>query len=297
MIAVYLLGVGGALCVVLGVWGVYLVRAGEQVAASAVPPVPKRQKSDMSPLVRIADRLGAPFARLVEELLAPQRARIVKRIEAAGRPDGMTYESYCRQTAGFAVLFGAVGGFLMLQGELLFGAACMLGALQHEGMIRARMRKRQDEIQRTMPDFLDVLAVTVSAGLSFRHALGRVAESMPGPLADEFMIALRQMDLGVPRRQAFEDLRKRNDSEAIGQFVTAILQAEELGAPLSSALNDIALDMRREAAQWAKQRAQRISPQVTAVTAFLVMPALLAVMAGAMFIGTNGGGLGGISSP
>ncbi|GLZ08938.1 membrane protein [Actinomadura sp. NBRC 104412] len=296
MLPVYLMGSGAALCVVLGMWGLRLARAEEQVAASAVTVVPKR-KSDLSVFIRLADRLGAPLARAVRELLAPQREKIVKRIEAAGAPGGMTYESYCRQSAGFVVMFGIPSALLLLQGQILFGAVCMLGALQHEGVIRARVRKRQDEIQRSMPDFLDVLSVTVAAGLSFRHALERVADSMPGALAAEFMTALRQMDLGTPRRQAFEDLRARNDSEAVSQFVTAILQAEELGAPLSSTLNDIATDMRREAAQWAKQRAQKVSPQITAVTAFLVLPALLAVMAGAMFIGTNGGGLGGFTGP
>ncbi|TDD79595.1 type II secretion system F family protein [Actinomadura darangshiensis] len=296
MLPVYLMGLGAAACVLLGLRGLQLARADEQVAVSAMPPSPKR-KNDLSVFVRIADRLGAPLARPTQELLAPQKTKILRRIEQAGRPGGMTYESYCRQSAGFLVLFGVPGVFLMLQGEMLYGAACLLGALQHEGVIRARMRKRQDQIQRSMPDFLDVLAVTVAAGLSFRHALERVAESMPGALADEFTVALRQMDLGTPRRQAFEDLRKRNDSEAVGQFVTAILQAEELGAPLSSALNDIALDMRRESAQWSKQKAQKISPQITAVTAFLVLPALLAVMAGAMFIGANGGGLGDLGNP
>jgi tight adherence protein C len=138
-----------------------------------------------------------------------------------------------------------------------------------------------------MPDFLDVLAVTVSAGLSFRHALARVADSMPGALADEFTIALRQMDLGTPRREAFEDLRSRNSSEALNQFVTAILQAEELGAPLANALVEIASDMRRESAQWAKRKAQKNTPKVTAVTAALVLPAFMLLVVGAMFFGTG----------
>ncbi|WUH97445.1 type II secretion system F family protein [Spirillospora sp. NBC_00431] len=296
MLTAYLMGLGAAVCVLLGVRGFQLVRAAEQVSISAIPQAPKR-RNDLSVFVRIADRAGAPLSRMTQELLAPQRTKILKRIEQAGRPGGMTYESYCRQSAGFVVLFGVPSVLLMLQGEMLYGSACLLGSFQHEGMIRARMRRRQDQIQRSMPDFLDVLAVTVAAGLSFRHALERVAESMPGPLADEFTIALRQMDLGTPRRNAFEDLRERNDSQAVGQFVTAILQAEELGAPLSAALNEIALDMRRESAQWAKQKAQKISPQITAVTAFLVLPALLAVMAGAMFIGAGGGGLGDLGNP
>jgi tight adherence protein C len=151
---------------------------------------------------------------------------------------------------------------------------------------------RQDNIQRSMPDFLDVLAVTVSAGLSFRLALARVAESMPGPLSDEFMVALRQMELGTPRREAFEDLRDRNNSEAVNQFVTAILQAEELGAPLGTTLVDIGGDLRRDSAQWAKRKAQRATPKITAITMAVTLPALMMVVLGALFIGAGVGSSG-----
>ena len=74
---------------------------------------------------------------------------------------------------------------------------------------------RKDDIDRTLPDFLDVLAVVVSAGLGFRQALDRVAEKYEGPWADELRITLRQMDMGVSRRQAFDELRRRNDSEQV----------------------------------------------------------------------------------
>jgi tight adherence protein C len=199
----------------------------------------------------------------------------------------MTVESYARQTAGFIVIFGGFGLFLLINGQLIFGVLVMLGALQNELLLYGRMRTRQDDIERTLPDFLDVLAVTVSAGLSFRVALSRVSESMPGPLAEEFMVALRQMELGTPRREAFEDLRSRNSAEALGSFVTAILQAEELGAPLETALMEISVDMRRQAAQWAKRKAQRTNPSITAVTTALAMPALMAVVIGAMLFGAG----------
>ena len=188
---------------------------------------------------------------------------------------------------GFVLMFGVFGLMLMASGQLIFGVLTMLGALQNEFVLYARVRARQDDIQRTLPDFLDVLAVTVSAGLGFRHALTRVAESMPGALADEFMVALRQMELGTPRRDAFEDLRKRNDSQALSQFVTAILQAEELGAPLATALIDIGADMRRESAQWAKRKAQRTTPRITAVTTALTLPAVMAIVLGSMLFSSG----------
>lgn len=290
---IYAMAAGGALSVLLGVIGLAQLTAGERVATSAVPVTTKPAKQETFILDVIADLLGGPFARMTMELLTPWRLKIRKRIDAAGRPGGMTVEIYARRTAGYTVLFGLLGLGLVANGQTL-GALAFLGCLQTELVLYSKRVARQDNIQRSMPDFLDVLAVTVSAGLSFRLALARVAESMPGPLSEEFMVALRQMELGTPRREAFEDLRNRNNSEAVNLFVTAILQAEELGAPLGTALIDISSDMRREAAQWAKRKAQRTTPKITAVSMSMTLPALMLVVLGALFLGTDMGGAGGI---
>jgi tight adherence protein C len=287
------MALGAAACVLIGVWGFGLLTADQRVATGTfADPVPKA-KNDTFILNVIADWLGRPFTGIAMEMLSPWRLKIRKRIDAAGRPGGMTVESYARQTAGYAVLFGTFAVWLMLSGLFFFGLICLLGILQTEMLLYGRMKARQDQIQATMPDFLDVLAVTVSAGLSFRVALSRVAGSMPGPLAEEFMVALRQMELGTPRREAFEDLRARNSSEALSQFVTALLQAEELGAPLATALADISQDMRRESAQWAKRKAQRATPRITMVTTALSLPALMIVVLTAMFYG-SGVSIGGL---
>jgi tight adherence protein C len=286
---------GGALAFVLAVWGYSMVTTNERVAADTFATSNRRRaKTDNVFLLNgIADLVGRPFTRVAMEALSPWHGRIRRRIDAAGRPNGMTVESYARQTVGFVVMFGLIGLLVIANGQVIFGVVTMLGALQNEFVLFARVRARQDDIQRTLPDFLDVLAVTVSAGLGFRHALSRVAESMPGALADEFMVALRQMELGTSRREAFEDLRRRNNSGALGQFVTAILQAEELGAPLATALMDIGADMRRDSAQWAKRKAQRTTPRITAVTTALTLPAVMAIVLGSMLF-SSGVDLGGL---
>jgi tight adherence protein C len=285
---VYGLAAAAGLVILLGFWGLSLATAAERVVPSAVPVRSrKKEKSDTFIMAVMADVVGRPFTRLTMDILGPWRSQIRRRIDAAGRPGGMTVETYARRTAGYVLLFGGLGVLFIVSGSYVFGVLCIFASLLNEAFLYSKASARQDEIQRTMPDFLDVLAVTVSAGLSFRHALARVADSMPGALADEFTIALRQMDLGTPRREAFEDLRSRNSSEALNQFVTAILQAEELGAPLANALVEIASDMRRESAQWAKRKAQKNTPKVTAVTAALVLPAFMLLVVGAMFFGTG----------
>jgi tight adherence protein C len=290
----YAIAAAGALVFAAALCGYALLSAGERVAAGAVVPPPKR-KSGLSPFAGVADLIGRPLTGPALRLLSPWRTRIRRRIDAAGRPGGMTVTSYARQTAGYLVMFGTMSLLLISLGQIIIGLLTPLGVLQTELLLYVRGRARQDEIQRSMPDYLDVLAVTVTAGLGFRHAVARVAESMPGALAEEFLIAMRQMELGTPRRAAFEELRARNNSEALGQFVTAILQAEELGAPLSAALSDIARDMRRHSAQYAKRRAQRTTPRITLVSLTLALPALMVLILGALFFSASGGdGFGGL---
>ena len=85
-----------------------------------------------------------------------------------------------------------------------------------------------DALERDLPDFVDILSITVRAGTGYRAALDRVSASLSGPPAEEIRLTLRQMDLGATRREAFEALRKRNDSRTLDIFVGAQLQAEDL---------------------------------------------------------------------
>jgi tight adherence protein C len=135
--------------------------------------------------------------------------------------------------------------------------------------------------------------VTVSAGLSFRGALDRVSSSSEGPLAEEMRSVLREMDIGVSRRRAFTNLRDRNDAEALGSFVTAVLQAEELGVPLSQALIEIAAEIRRGFAQETRRRAARAGPKVSLVVTVTIVPAAM-LLIGSSLVLANIGSLSGV---
>ncbi|MER5968586.1 DUF5936 domain-containing protein [Streptomyces sp. NPDC002055] len=234
----------------------------------------------------VIDRLGMRFAPLVLRMMGPKRVDAVRRrIDLAGNPGGLTLDRYAARRAVYGVL-GAVGAFVMLDKGNLVLAALLLafGIWWTDVGIRAAIRQRKDVIERTLPDFLDVLAVVVSAGLGFRQALDRVADQYAGPWADELRITLRQMDMGVSRRQAFDELRRRNDSEQVAMFVTALQQGEELGAPIVDILIQIATDMRRTDAQNARRRAARAVPKATAViTTFMVPATMILLVAGFVF--------------
>jgi tight adherence protein C len=228
----------------------------------------------------VVDRLGMRYAPAVLRIMGPKQvARYRRKIDLAGNPGGLTIDRYAARRAVYGFLGGL--GFLvfLLRGQVLIALLLLaFGAFWTEVGIWSAIRIRKDEIERTLPDFLDVLAVVVSAGLGFRQALERVNSVYTGPWSDEIRVALRQMDVGVSRREAFDQLRKRNRSEQVAQFVTALQQGEELGAPIARTLLQIAQDMRRTEAQNARRRAARTVPRATAVITTLLVPATMILL-------------------
>lgn len=232
------------------------------------------------------DRLGIRWAPAVLRMMGPKAVNKKRRqIDLAGNPGGLTLDRYAARRAVYGAL-GVLGAFSMLLRGQLFLALVMVafGLFWVEAGIWSAIRVRREHIERTLPDFLGVLAVVVSAGLGFRQALDRVAEKYEGPWSDELRITLRQMDMGVSRRQAFEELRRRNDSEQVAMFVTTLQQGEELGAPIVETLIQIANDMRRTDAQNARRKAARAVPKATfAVTTFLLPGTLVLLTVGFVY--------------
>ncbi|MFD4723753.1 DUF5936 domain-containing protein [Streptomyces seoulensis] len=237
----------------------------------------------------VVDRMGMRYAPLVLRLMGPKLvARYRRRIDLAGNPGGLTIDRYAARRAVYGVL-GTLGFLVFLLRGQWFVALLLLafGAFWTEVGIWSAIRVRRDVIERTLPDFLDVLAVVVSAGLGFRQALDRVSTRYEGPWADELRITLRQMDLGMTRRQAFTELRRRNDSEQVAMFVTALQQGEELGAPIVDTLVSLAKDMRRTDAQNARRKAARAVPKATLMITTFMVPATMLLLGAGLLLGSG----------
>ncbi|MCD9873629.1 DUF5936 domain-containing protein [Streptomyces guryensis] len=237
----------------------------------------------------LIDRLGMRYAPAVLRLMGPKLvSRYRRKIDLAGNPGGLTIDRYAARRAVYGFL-GAVGGlvFLMKGNFILAVVLFAFGAFWTEVGIWSAIRIRKDVIERTLPDFLDVLAVVVSAGLGFRQALDRVASKYEGPWADELRITLRQMDLGMSRRQAFAELRRRNDSEQVAMFVSALQQGEELGAPIVDTLVALAKDMRRTDAQNARRKAARAVPKATMMITTFMVPATMILLGAGLILGSG----------
>jgi tight adherence protein C len=285
------MALGGALCVLVAVAGLRLVRdPGPAARFASGPPAVAGERRREGPLRGLLDALGRRTQPAVLRTIdSEKRTKIRSRLDAAGRPDGMTtVEIYAARKGTWLVLLGVVGIFLCFQGQVVLGVPiAVLGWFWVDAWVWRSMKLRQAHIERDLPDFLDVLAVCVNAGVAFRPALARVAEARGGPLAEEVTVTLRQLSLGASRREAFEALRDRNRSEFLAQFVSALLQAEELGVPIADTLGELAREMRRSSHQRARQRAQRAAPQVTLVVTTFMVPAAMLIIAAALIVGTD----------
>ena len=182
---------------------------------------------------------------------------------------------------GSIVLLCALGGIaiaIFTKAPLFLVVLIAIGLFLPDFALIQSGRKRQEAIEDTLPDFLDILAVTVSAGLSFRSAITKVTERTEGPLADELKTVLHQLDMGETVYDAFSALRRRTTSESLDSFITTLLQAEELGAPLADTLATIALDMRQTTAQRARQKAAKASPKIAGVVTIIMVPGTMALI-------------------
>ncbi|MBR7742636.1 type II secretion system F family protein [Phycicoccus sp. BSK3Z-2] len=245
----------------------------------------KRRATSQGPLAALSYRL-APAVR--RSMPASATTWLRRQIDQAGRPAGMDVDSVIARGVMWAVIVSPAVVIFVLQGRII-PVLLAVGAILVMPLSRlsAVARKRREQIDRDLPDFLDVLAVTVSAGIGFRQALAVVAQRFGGPLSEEIMTTLHQIGTGASVRAAFRSLRERNSSESIEEFATAYLQAEELGAPLVDTLNQIAGDMRRASAQRFRQKAASLAPRVTLLTTIVMVPGAMVLLVVGLFIGSD----------
>ncbi len=290
MINPALTGLAAACCTGVGIRGLVMMRSASAVERRELSVEVGEEGKRRGPTRQVINLIGARLGPVLLERWSDRRRDSVRhRLDLAGRPGAMTVERYAELKAASAVLAVVVGicWGLLLSSWVLGLMLAVLGGISVDIWISRLGRRRQALLERELPDFIDILAITVRAGSGYRAALGRVASSLEGPPAEEIQRTLREMDLGATRREAFEALRARNSSATLESFVAAQLQAEELGVPLSDALAGIARDTRRAAAQEARRRALRATPRVSLIAATLLLPATMLLIAVGLFIGTG----------
>lgn len=140
--------------------------------------------------------------------------------------------------------------------------------------------RRQAQIQRALPDSLDMLTVCMEAGLGFDAALAQVAQNTSGPLAAEFTRALQEMQIGQARTDALRALLTRTTVPELRMFVSALVQAGELGIPIAKVLREQASEMRVRRRQRAEEQAQKVPVKIMFPLITCLFPALMVVIIG-----------------
>jgi tight adherence protein C len=236
----------------------------------------------------LAARLSGAVARITSTSFTEQTE---KRLAMAGNPGDMRVTDWLGMKAlasatAFAVsflLFGLLGGNLGL--GLGLGVAGLLGGyIIPEFWLGGRIKKRQKGIITTLPDALDLLTISVRAGLAFDAALGKVVEKMKGPLVDEFRRALAEVRVGKSRREALRDIIPRTDVQPLTNFVGAIIQAEQLGVSISKVLQVQSEQLRIERRQRAEEMAAKAPIKMLFPLVGCIFPSLFVVILGPAII-------------
>jgi tight adherence protein C len=232
----------------------------------------------------IFDKLGRIMTRRMQ---GGQQQAIQERLNLAGRPGGLTAGGFVALQI-LAMAIGVVLGIgiavlLTLTAPLLYLAPVLggvIGYLVPASTISRRIRKRQKEILLALPSALDLLTISVEAGLAFDAALTRVTEKYRNALASEFTQVLNEVRLGRPRLEALDDMGRRNKVEELNNFLQAIIQSEQLGVGIANVLRIQSEEIRRRRRQRAEEAGQKAPIKMLIPMIGCIFPTLFIVLLG-----------------
>ena len=294
---VLILGLGGifmALVIALATVGVITAER-QQVGRSlaAVQAIQSAPTSLQRELNRpFGDRVAVPALRRLTAMgkrLTPgdQVGRIRHRLELAGNPARWDVD----RVIAFKMLGLIVGIMLGLVAPTVLGAGVLsvmgvvvvlglLGYFAPNLVLYQMAYNRTEQMRRELPDALDLLTISVEAGLAFDAALSQVARNTTGPLAEEFFRVLQEMQIGLGRADAMRALGERTDLPELRGFITAMVQADAFGIPIASVLRVQSKEMRIKRSQRAEELAQKVPVKILFPLIFCILPSLFVVILG-----------------
>jgi tight adherence protein C len=216
-----------------------------------------------------------------------QVGRIRHRLELAGNPATWDVD----RVVAFKMLGLLAGGALGLLLPLVLGSGplpvvgfatlfAVAGYFAPNAGLYQMGYNRREQMRRELPDALDLLTISVEAGLAFDAALSQVARNTTGPLAEEFFRVLQEMQIGLGRSEAMRGLGERTDLAELRAFVTSMVQADAFGIPIAHVLRVQAKEMRIKRTQRAEELAQKVPVKILFPLIFCILPALFVVILG-----------------
>jgi tight adherence protein C len=237
---------------------------------------------------RLVGPLTAKVAGITQRLLPRTDPNLIaNRLMAAGLARSMSPQMYLALKGGLVFVAVAFGAVVLLSGVVapaigmlvaLGGSA--VGYIAPDFFINSRTRARREMMQMELPNVLDLLCVSVEAGLGFDAAVAKLSERMVGPLVDEFGLVLHEMRIGESRSEALKNLSERVDVREVSQFCRAIIQADQLGIALSRILRVQSHDMRVRRQLAAEEKAMKAPVKMLFPTVLFVFPSMFVVALG-----------------
>lgn len=268
---------------------------GRSVAAvQALNSAPKELTAEID--VSFTDRVIAPFSeRLVgigRTLVRADTADKIKhRLDVAGNPPAWDVNRIIgTKVMGLAVLGGMGFLYMLSRGSsatqlvLGTGAFALVGYMVPNILLKNAGDKREELMRTALPDSIDLLTISVEAGLGFDAAVARVARNTDGPLAQEFARLLQEMQLGMGRSEAMRAMGERTTIAELRSFCLAMVQADSLGIPISRVLRIQSSELRVKRRQRAEEKAQKVPVKILFPLIFFILPCLFIVILGPVIL-------------
>jgi tight adherence protein C len=229
------------------------------------------------------EKLGSILSRST-----PQKARqdLMNRLDLAGRPGNLTPEDFFAIRLVAAAVMAAIGlllGFLLANPLYLIislVAGALLGYFAPVLWLKQKVDARRNEIQKGLPDAMDLLVIAVDAGLGFDAALARVTDKYKNALSEEFAKVLREVSLGRPRLEAMDEMGRSSGVEDLHNFIQAVIQSEQFGTGIGKILRIQADEMRRKRRQRAQEKAAQATLKMMLPMVGCIFPTLWIVLLG-----------------
>lgn len=258
--------------------------SGQAVSAASLRDQELSQSFGQRALVPVVREAGR-FARKLTPI--DTRDKLARRLLLAGSPRGWDAE----RVMAFKVIGGVAGlvGGLLVSGVaglsgivmvVVTGLLTFVGFVLPDSIVSKLVQDRQKNIRRTLSDTLDLLTISVEAGLSLNAALSHVVQSTPGVLSQEFARMLQEVQLGVSRADAFRHLSERTDVEEMNAFTLAMIQADVFGVSISNVLRTQAQQLRIKRRQRAERLANQTPVKIVFPLILCILPALFVVIVG-----------------
>jgi tight adherence protein C len=219
----------------------------------------------------------------------PQRSleATQRNLELGGNPNNWSATEFLGIRALASLLLAALTFFLTmltsiepLQRLLFLVVMALLGYFLPSIWLGGRIRRRQDEIVKSLPDALDLLTISVEAGLPFDGAMQRVADKWDNELSKGFQRMLTELQVGKSRAEALRDMSERMDVPDVTSFVAALIQADQLGISIAKVLRIQSEQMRIKRRQRAEEKAQQAPIKMLIPMTFLIFPTILIIILG-----------------